>query len=298
MIKKIISDRNIFLVIAVIAGIFLPEFSKYIKEFITIILGIVMTFSLSAISTSSLFPLKRIIKPFVIGITLNYIIFGIFILIAAFLFKDNEDIFYGLIIIAATPPGVAIIPFTYKLNGDLNTSIIGTFAAFIASIFLAPLIIGIFSKDAGINSLEIFKLMVFLIIIPFIISRLLIIDKLVTYVKKIRGSIVDFGFTIIIYTSVGLNNQVFFTDYLMLIKISVIFFIIMAGIGMIYSVIMKNKITHEEIISHKLLFAIKSSGFAVVTSIDIFGIKSALPATIMSVCVLVYLLTLVLLKKK
>jgi len=87
----------------------------------------------------------------------------------------------------------------------------------------------------------------------------------------------------------------------LLAKINLVFFLVMFLGGFIIKVLMKNRMSEDTLISTRLLFAIKSSGFAVVTALELFGDEVAIPATVMSVLVLVYLLALVFeasLKKK
>ncbi len=293
MIKKIISDRNIFLVMAVAAGILFPDLAQILKSSTFWVLAVVMTFSLSGILTKSLFPLKTVVKPMLKGILLNHIIFGVIMIPVAFLFRYDQNLFIGFIIIAATPPGVAIIPFTVKSGGNLNYSILGTFGAFIASIFLAPLIIGGFSGNPDINPFEIFKVMILLIIIPFAASRLLLIKRIIEPVKKVRGVIIDIGFSIIIYTSVGVNSHVFVSDFSTLFKVSLGVLAVMFGGSFLLKQIIKKRVSKPDIISSQLLFAVKSSGFSVVTAIQLFGDKAAVPPTILSVAVLIYLLVVI-----
>ena len=291
MLKKIISNRNMLLVAAVLLGIFLPKFAPILKHYTMVILAIVMTMSLTAISLKSLTPIKSIIKPFFKGILLNHIIFGFFIGIASLFFIDDKELFYGFIIIIATPPGVAIIPFTSKLNGNMQLASVGTFGAFFASIILAPLILA-FLGESVVSPTAILKLMLLLIALPFAISRLLSIKQLLPLAQKTRGYFIDIGFSLIIYISVGLNSHVFFSNLPLVLSIFLVFFVIMYLITKSYGHIVRNKLPKEDIISQQLLFSIKSSGFAVVTAIDLFGVRAAIPATIMSVAVLIYLLYL------
>jgi BASS family bile acid:Na+ symporter len=249
-----------------------------------------MAFSLSGISTKSLFPLKSLIIPMFKGIFLNHIIYGILMISFAYIFKENTNLFIGFIILAATPPGVAIIPFTAKMNGNLNYSILATFGAFVASIFLSPLIIKIFSGNDSISSFDLFKIMFILIVIPFFVSRLFVLKPIEKTIVKFRGSLIDIGFALIIYTSVGINNHVFYSDFPSLIKVVFVLFVIMFIGSWIIKKLFKNKLNKADIISTQLLFAVKSSGFSVVTAIELFGNKSAFPATVLSVMTLVYLL--------
>jgi len=293
MIKKILLNRNFLLVLAIFAGILFPGYSLPLKDYIFIILAVVMTVSLSAISIKALFPLKKIIKPMLVGIFLNHFVFGFFIIITAYFYTFNINLFYGFIVIAATPPGVAIIPFTYKLKGNIDYSIIGTFGAFLASIILSPLIIYLFVGNTTISPFEILKIMLMLIVLPFIFSRFLLTKKLEPITVKQRGRVIDYGFVLIIYTSIGLNSDVFYDNYFLLLSIFVVFSAIMFGIGKIIGKYLQKSHSNEDILSKKLLFSIKSSGFAVVTAIDIFGVEAAIPATVLSIVVVVYLLVFI-----
>ena len=290
MIKKIFLNRNLLLLLAIFIGVLFPKYSLFLKDYILIILAIVMTVSLSAISFKALFPLKKNVKPILVGIFLNHFVFGFFIIIVAYFFTFNTNLFYGFIVIAATPPGVAIIPFTFKLKGNLDYSIIGTFGAFLASIVLAPLIIYLFIGSTDVNPFGIFKIMVLLIVVPFALSRLLLLKPIKQITINHRGRIIDYGFTLIIYTSVGLNSEVFYNNYFLLASIFLVFIIIMFGLGKILGIFLQGSNNKKDVISKKLLFSVKSSGFAVVTAIDTFGIEAAIPATIMSVVVILYLL--------
>ncbi len=292
MFKKIVTDRNMLLVIALVLGILVPNYALLLKPYITILLAIVMSLSLSGLALKMLTPIKYTLKPLVMGVFLNHILFGVFIFLGSLFFYHDKEIFYGMIVIAATPPGVAIIPFTVKLKGDILNSIIGTFGAFIASVILAPLILS-FVGDTDISPISIIKLMGYLIVIPFIVSRLLRLRMVLPIVEKSRGAIIDVGFAFIIYVSVGINSHVFNSDILLLSKIAIALLFVMVIVASIYSFIFNRKKEYPQRISQKLLFGIKSSGFAVVTSLDLFGDRAAIPATVMSVLVLLYLLSLI-----
>lgn len=295
MIKKVFLNRNLLLVLAIVGGIFFPGMSSIIAPYTFWFLAFVMAFSLTGLAGKSLFPLKSVVKPMLVGVLLNHILFGGIVLgLAALFFDVNSIEFIGFVLIAATPPGVAIIPFTVKLEGNLNNAIIGTFAAFLASIFIAPVVIDFFASSANIDPFDLLKVMFVLIILPFIASRFLRNKKVLPTVEKTRGSIIDIGFSLIIYASIGINNQVFFSNFDVLVQIALVLFISMFVSGGIMGVVLGNKFSYKDIVTARLMFTIKSSGFAVVTAMELFGKKAAVPATVMSVFVLLYFFSLLL----
>ena len=135
--------------------------------------------------------------------------------------------------------------------------------------------------------------MVKTIVLPLIISRFLLLPQSIVIINKIRGKVVDWGFALLIFIAIGLNRQVFFSEPGILFRIAVILTITHFVLGMVYEklarLFYKNQI---KIISQNLLLTIKSSGFAVVTALTLFGQKAAIPTAGLAVFVLLYLLFL------
>ena len=289
---NIIRNRNTILVLAVILGLSIGQYSHYIKQYTIIILAIVMAFSTTGISMKAIFPLKESARIMAMAASLNYLVASTIIIILSYIFVKDDYLFYGLIVIASSPPGVAVIPFTFMLNGDLKYSIIGMFGAYLSAIFIAPFIISFFTGGT-ISSIDIFYVMLQIILIPIVASRILLIKPLKPIVEKVRGRIIDWGFALIIFTAVGLNRQVFFSNFNVLFLISFILLFAVFGVGLIYDYIFTKKSVNNKIhISKNLFLTVKSSGFTAATSLALFGEKAAIPSAILSVVVLSYLLFL------
>jgi len=294
-LSQIVLNRNFILVLAVLLGMLKGEFAIYIKDYTFYILAVVMTFSMTGIGTRSLFPLQRNIAPMLLGTFLNYFVFGAVIISAAYLLMPSEQLFYGFVVIASTPPGVAVIPFSNILGGDVKYSIVGVLGAFISSVFLAPAIVGYFAQveGEGINSFQLFLNMIKLVVLPLLVSRLLLWKKIEPTVVKLRGNIVDWGFAFIIFTAVGMNRQVFFSNFEVLLLTSLVLFIGTFGLGSLYEIFVRKAGIPEDVgMTQNLLLTIKSSGFAVVTSLSLFSTEAAVPSAVMAVFVLIYLLYL------
>jgi len=292
--SKIILNRNFILVLAVILGLLIGDWASLLKEYTFYILAIVMTFSTTGISTKAMFPLKQMIVPMLMGSVLNYLVFGAVIISLSYWLMPTPELFLGFVVIASTPPGVAVIPFSHILDGDLKYAVVGTLGAFISSLFFAPLIVGLFSNiDGGVNPFDLFITMVQLILVPLLISRLLLWQPIKPTIEKIRGRIVDWGFALIIFTAVGLNRQVFFSNFDILLLVSLVLFLGIFGLGWIFEFVSRRcRLEPSIAMTQKLLVTIKSSGFAVVTALSLFGEEAAIPSAIMAIFVLAYLLYL------
>lgn len=292
-ILKIILNRNFILVLAVLLGMLIGENAQFIQPYTIYVLAVTMIFSTTGIDSKALLPLKNLIKPMAVGTLLNYLVFGIVVLSVAWFLMPTKELFLGFVVIVATPPGVAVIPFTGILKGDIKYSIIGVFGAFLASILIAPALIGFFSKNANVSSWSLFLLMIKLVLVPMVLSRLLLFKPIFKYVAKVRGKIVNWGFAIIIFVAVGMNRDVFFTDPKILFLITTALLIGTFGIGTLYEKLgSKVGLTNERITADVLLLTIKSSGFSVVTAFTLFGKEAAIPSAVLAVIVLLYLLYL------
>jgi len=291
IIKELFFNRNLLLILSVFAGFLFGDLAFYTKDYVFSLLILIMIFSSSGIATKAIFPLKSVIKPMLRGIYLNYIVFGIVMISLAYFLISDINIFYGFVVIAATPPGVIILPFTVKSKGDLKYSTIGLLAGFLASVALTPLIIDLFTENASISSMELVFLMVKMVIIPLLVSRLLLFPKIEKVSNKIKGRLTDYSFAIIIFTAVGMNRTIFYSNFSMLISASLVLIISMFVLGAIFYFFKQKQGGNSEILtSETLLLTIKSSGFAVVTSLELFGKSATIPAALLSIFVLLFVL--------
>jgi len=293
-IKQIILNRNAILVLAVVAGIAIGDNAAHIKFLAFPALALTMTFSMTGIQTSHLRDYKHIYKPILAGILLNYILFTAVILVLAWWLMPTPELFYGFVVIAAAPPGVAIIPFSYILKGDAIYAIISVVSAFLASIFIAPIFVRIFASTTGVNSTDLFIMMLQLVVVPLIISRLLLWKKIYTrFIVPIRGKVVDYGFALLIFIAVGLNREVFFSSPDILLKVGLAILVTIFGLGHLVNYIgTKLKTNQPELLTQTMLVGIKSSGFSVFTAITLFGKEAAIPSAVFAVVVLIYLIFL------
>ena len=293
VILKIILNRNFILVFAVIIGLSFGDYAMYIKEYTIYILAITMLFSTTGIDSKALLPIKKLFKPMLVGTILNYFVFGAIVLILAWFLMPTKELFMGFVVIVAAPPGVAIIPFSGILKGDIEYSIIGVLGAFLASIAIAPVLIQIFSEGTSVSAWSLLILMIKLVLVPMVVSRFLLYKPVFKYVTKVRGKVVDWGFAIIIFTAVGMNRDVFFSNPKILLLSSFVLLSATFGIGSLFEFFSKKAgIKYERNITQILLLTIKSSGFSVVTAITLFGKEAAIPSAILAVIVLLYLLYL------
>lgn len=292
-LKGILLNRNSILVFAVVIGLIAGDSAAIFKDYTFLALAVTMAFSMTGISLSYLKNPLNFTKPMLMGALLNYVFFTIVLLPLAWWMMPNKNLFYGFVVIAAAPPGVAIIPFSYILKGKVEYAIIGVTGAFLASIIIAPLLVNIFASSQDVKPFDLFKMMVQLVLIPMLVSRFLLYKPLFKYIEPIRGKVVDWGFAVLIFVAVGVNRHVFFTDPILLLKVSFVLFITTFGLGLGFNALAKLFNVDSSLrTTQSMLIAIKSSGFSVFTALTLFGKEAAIPSAVMAVMVLLYLIFL------
>lgn len=292
-IRSVVLNRNFILVLAVFAGLMLGDYANSIKQFNVIILAVTMTFSMTGLDLMLLNSFRKVLSPMLIGIVFNYFIFGAVLLTLAWILMPTNELFYGFVVIVAAPPGVAIIPFSYMLKGKVDYAIVAVTGGFLASVLLAPIIVEVFARSKGIESVTLFVTMLQMVVAPLIVAQILRLKPILPFIQKIRGRVVDWGFALLIFVAVGVNRQVFFTNPAILFLVSLVILLTIFGLGTLHEIIAKLLGVDNSIrVTQSMLIAIKSSGFSVFTALALFGQEAAIPSAVLAVIVLFYLIYL------
>jgi len=296
MLINFVKNRNFILILSLLAGIFLPQGAVYLKHYTSWILVAVMLFSTSGIAFSALTDFRYLLKVTAVSILLNFVVLGSAILGLAYFLIDDPLIFAGFLVVAAGPPGVVVVPFSYSFKSDVRFAMSGILGAYLVSIFLTPLIISQLSSETIAYS-SLVKTMLIIVVFPLLLSRLLRLKATAKFAERARGRVTDWGFALLIYTSIGLNKDLIFSDIDLLIRLLLVFGISMFGLGILYNVLMKKRLAADKIISRNLMLTTKSTGFSVAAALAIFDERAAIPAAVLSVVVLFYLMSVNLLQR-
>lgn len=290
---SLIRNRNLILILSVVLGLWLGDIAHHLKDYTIYILTLVMIFSMTTIRTKSLYLPSKLYIPMLKGALLNYFIYAAIMLLLAYYLIDDKELFHGFVVIATTAPGVAIIPFSSILKGDVEYAVKGVLGSFICTIVLTPFLIQFITGNDGISSMQLVYLMIKTIVIPLILSRFLLNKSIRKYTEAARGRVVDWGFALIIFIAIGVNRSVFFEQTHILWNIILVLFISHFIIGLIHEKIIGRLTKNKGIlISDNLLLTIKSSGFAIVTALQLPGKNATIPTALLAVFVLLYLLFL------
>lgn len=293
---KIINHRDFVLTLALVSGLILGERTTPLAEISVPVLALVMVFATTGFTFKSWIPLKNAIYPLALSTLLNFIVFGLVIILLSWIFFGEQAMFsyyIGFVLVAASPPGPSVIPFSTMLRGDTNFSVTGVFGLHIIAMVLTPLTLLLFLGQTLIDPLRIFYIMVQLIIIPLIISRFLRHPSVLPFIENIRETVIKWGFFLVITPIMGMSSSIFFSEPGIVFIMSLILIIAMYIMGFLYHVFMTRKgMSRDVIVSSTFMMTTKSSAFSAVAAFNFFQGEPmvALPSAVVSVFVTLFII--------
>lgn len=282
--------RNLFLISALVLGLSVSEYASFLKGSMLYILTFMMTLSLQSISSSIFKPNRLLIKPILWSIFFNYFLFGIILLLLAYVIIPFEhEMFAGFVLIAISPPGIVIVPFAARMKSNVDWSAIGVIGSYFFLLILFPITMIFF--NAEINPYEIFMLLLFSVILPLVFSRILRKLPSFKFTTKHQGLLIDISFFVLIYVVIGINKNLLVNNFHLAAFPLLVFMILLFPITALFIHLLKTlKLPQKDIINKTLMFSVKNNGFSAVTAITLFGTVAAIPSAALSVVLLIYLI--------
>ncbi len=288
-IARIVNHRNFILSLSLVMGFLLGENTAGLASVSVWILALVMVFSTSGFSFSEWKPWKQTARIMLQSFLLNYLLFGILLIGVGFLFFSSELMITGLILLAVSPPGPSVVPFTAVMKGDVRYAVTGVFGLHLLAIAITPIALYFLLGESAISPMAVVVIMLKVIVGPLIVSRLLRHPKLLPTVEKIRGNVINWGFFLVVMPIVGLSKGLIMQSPDLVLLNSLLFFALMFGGGFLFNLVAtKLGAKQNRIVAANLMFTTKSSAFAAVASFSLLPRETALPAAIHAVFVTVY----------
>ena len=267
--------------------------ARWTEKAILPALALVMTLSTMGIPGSIFLSPGKLVAPALIGIGVNYGILGSLLLGASNLFIGEEALRDGFVIMTAVPPAIAVIPFSVILNGNQNFALIATIGCYLGALILTPLIALHFLGAAFGDPGKIATIMIELILLPLLLSRVLLWMRWAERIDHFKGTITNWSFFLVTYTIVGLNRQLFFDRPFALVPPALIALASTFLMGWVIQWVSRLiRVDSKTMISLVLLGTQKNTGLAAGLALTLFGEKTAVPATITTIFMLVYMVWL------
>ena len=293
MLFRLLRNRDFILLLALVSGLFLHHGAQWTQRLTLPALAVVMTLSTMSVPDSVFRNPRSLIILSLVGILMNYLVLTGFILGASSLLISDRALWEGFVILAAVPPAVAVIPFSEFLGGDNSYSLMGTVGAYLAALVLMPLVAVSILGTGFVAPHKVLLIMVELIVAPLLLSRLLIRIGGDKVIGPFKGAFTNWCFFVVIYTVVGLNHDVFLHHPLTLIPVALIAVCSTFILGLVIErMSIWLGVEPEKRVSLILLGTLKNYGLAGGIALTLFSKQTALPATVSTVFMIVYVIWL------
>jgi BASS family bile acid:Na+ symporter len=280
-IFKLLTNRNAIFLAAIVFALFLPQGAAFTKPLILPALALVLTLTTMSVSNAIFLSPAGMILPALLGLVMSYLILGGSILALSALMVTDEALWQGFVLMAAVPPAIGIIPFSQILGGNDRYSLMGTVGSYLGGLIIFPALIFLFLGVTGITPYQLLIIMVQLVLLPLLLSRLLRMTRLRLPLERAKGTITNWSFFFVLYSSLGVNNANLWNSTAVLLPI--IFIAVMTTFllgGVIDYIAAGRGVPYDLRVSLKLLGTMKNYGIATGIALTFLSPESALPATL------------------
>lgn len=224
------------------------------------------------------------------GNIMNYLVLGNFIILAGAYLVHKQELWIGIVLVAAMPSSLEIIALGNLLRVEKNyifTSLAGTY---LGTLLIAPLVGICFFKYIHLNYWNIILLILGLIFLPLLFSRIIIEKGWDRITEPYEETATDFCYFIVFY-AITANSRNFLTTcssdliFITLIALtsSFLFYFLIRKVGL-YLHKDENKINF-----FTLLGTMKDCGLAGAIALLVFSQETAVPPLIFSIFTFIYM---------
>jgi bile acid:Na+ symporter, BASS family len=274
---------------AVTAGLLFDHAAQWTRLLVLPALTIILTLAVTDFSGKFREYRGSPLIPALVGVIMNYVILGNFIIgLSAFLIHD-ERLWIGFIIMAAVPPAVAVAPVANSWGGNEIYAATGTIGAYIGALVIIPLIA---SGLLDIHAIDITNLIVVaaaLILLPLLLFKIIVRRGLQVKIEPIKGPLINWCSFLILYTIVGLNRETIIEQTSSLYPVAAIALTSTFLLGFLIEWIgTLLRISKEKLTSLCLLGTLKNYALAAGLALSLFGNDTALPAAVFMISMMIY----------
>jgi len=288
--KYLVSRSNIVFLTSVLCGFILPQANIVAAALTLPALTVILTITPLKIPRGFFRHPKKLIGSAIRGNIMSYFLLGNLIILTGIFFILDEALWIGMVLIAAIPPAVAILPLSKSFRADAASTYAGFAGAYLGALLIIPLIGLGFLKDIPLNIWDIILLIAELIILPLGFSRLIVEREWDKIIEPYENIITDCCIFIVFY-SLTANGRAMLLNWPD--DLSFVAFIAVIGIFLCALAIKKTgelfHASEKKITSLLLLGTMKNYGLSGGIALVIFSREAALPSLVFAIITFFYI---------
>jgi bile acid:Na+ symporter, BASS family len=281
---------NVIFLLALICGAILPQGFSIGNIVILPALMVILTITLLRFPRGFFRHPGPLLSASIRSNVMNFLVLGNFIILASIFLIHKQEIWVGMVLIAAMPPSVAIIPLSNFLRADKTSVFTGLAGAYLGALLIIPLIGLGFLKYIHLNYWNLILLVLELIFLPLALSRLAVDKAWDKIIEPYEETIIDYCSFIVFYTITAGSRNILpdrspdLFVIALIAFVSIFFFAFVIGKIGNYFHDPENKNT-----SFLLLGTMKDCGLAGGIALILFNQEVALPSLIFAICTFIYM---------
>ena len=289
-VKSALSNRNFVFVLAIILGLVVGQGANFIKPLLLPLIAVAMTLTTISITNHDLKFMIRSPRTLLISLLLNYVIMSGVILLMAQWVRNDSELWAGLVTIAAMPIATNAVPFTYMLGGDTAFALMSVAGLHLVAIALAPAMMILFLGVDLVNPVKLLLTLLYLIVIPVAVSRLLLFKGLGQVMTKWQDTVVTWCYFTTIYIIIGSNSELFFEQPDILLKVILIAVTVTFIMGqVVYFITRKSHSDQSKSITFAIIGTRKNTGLASAIALSFLGQRASFPTAVFAIVQISYL---------
>ena len=163
---------NVIFLLALICGIILPQELPIGNILLLPALMVILTITLLRFPRGFFRCPGPLLSASIQGNVMNYLVLGNFIILSSIFLIHKQELWVGMVLIAAVPPPVDIILLGNLLRTDKASIFTGLAGAYLGALLIIPLICLGFFKYILPNHWNIILIVLGLILLPLALSRI------------------------------------------------------------------------------------------------------------------------------
>jgi BASS family bile acid:Na+ symporter len=280
-IRRLLMNSNFMFLTAIVLGLVAGDYAHRFKASILPALMLVMSLSTTQITLGNLTQVRTYLRDIAIVFVIHYLFLSGLILFAGHLLIRDRDLLTGLVVMAAIPSAVAVLPFTYLLKGEMTVSLFGSVGLYLGALGMAPLISFLFLDMARMGLPRLIVTLLQLILVPFIVSRFLLRWNHFHRMKEMTGILINLALFLTTYTAMGINRSTFLGHFDILIPLGLIAFLRTFVSGHFVDLVARLLgVGRDRRMSYVLFGSFKNLALVVAITLYLFNERSAIPAAV------------------
>ena len=290
---RLLKNRDFILLLGLALGLAAGGGARWTHQAILPALGMVMTLSTLGISAGHFRSPRRLLTASLWGLGLCYVLLAGLLLLASRLFADDPALRDGLVILAAAPPAVAVIPFCEFLGGDRPFILLATIGAYLGALVLMPAIAAWHWGAGMVSPWDLLRVLFLLVLLPVAAGRVLRFLGWEERLNAWKGPLTNWGFFVVVYSIVGLNRDFIFDHPGVLLPLAGVALATTFGLGLVIELAGRLAgMRPERVQSIVLLGTLKNYGLSGGLAVALFSQRTALPAVVFTTTMIVFVIWL------